>query len=149
MKRKIHHSTWKINSIKKPKNSWNWIRIKQFLQLTLTRYFGLSGIKINKTAEDKAGKENNATKTRHALISKLLNVIISCGMINHAPPAAIMLPNNKKLASVSIIGPRLSLDKNSAKYENKTGRAAPTLKIDKINYNDIFKYIKFLPTKLS
>lgn len=85
-------------------------------------------MKINKIAEDKAGKENNATKTRHVLISKLPNLIISCGMIDQAPPAAIMLPSNRKLASVSTIGPRLSLDKNSAKYENNTGRAAPTLK---------------------
>ena len=85
-------------------------------------------MKINKIAEDKAGKENNATKTRHVLISKLPNLINSCGMIDQAPPAAIMLPSNRNLAIVSTIGPRLSLDKNSAKYENNTGRAAPTLK---------------------
>ena len=82
--------------------------------LTLIRNFGLSGMKINTTAEDKAGKENNATNTRHALISKLPNEIFWRGMIDHAPPAAIMLPSSKKLASVSTIGPRSFLDKNSA-----------------------------------
>ena len=98
--------------------------------VTFCRYFGLSGIKNINTADERLGNEQMATNILQLPNHKSLMCPPSetCGMINHAIAAVIILPHIQKLAMNPIIGPRFFLDINSTKYENKTGIAAPTLK---------------------